>query len=131
MRPLLGTLVVLLPALSLPAAADEPAPEIPRAEAVRSADGAWLMTLTPPMDWIAAEVSVKGSDGVDLGPASAAVPVQVQGFSAKDGPLLVTLQVATSDHIGITWEFEVEPISVPARAPALQRDGGKKRWGRK
>ncbi len=109
-----------------------PLPQTPRAEAIRSPDGAFVLTLYPPLDWIAAEVEVKGGDGVDLGSAKTDQPVHVRGVSSRKGPLLVTLRIATPQKIGITWEFDVEPTAVPARAPDLIRGESKaKRRGRR
>lgn len=106
-------------------------PDVPRAEAVRSPDGSFVITLYPPLDWIAAEVEVKGGDGVDLGAAKLNQPVRVRGVSSRKGPLLITLRVATPQRIGVTWEFEVEPTAVPSQTPELKRgEPARKRRGR-
>lgn len=107
-------------------------PDLPRAEAIRASDGTYVLTLYPPTAWIGAEVDVKGTDAVDLGPATPGRPVQVRGYTSRKGALQVTLRIATPEKVGITWEFEVEPTLVPARAPELERSPAPaKRRGRR
>lgn len=110
-----------------------PGVDSPRVEAMMASDGTWLLTVYPPLDWLGAEVEVKGAGGVDLGPAARDEAVQVQGWSAKTGNLAVVLRVATPEKVGITWEFDVAPTMVPSRAPELQRarSEGRRRWWRK
>ncbi len=131
----LSRLLLLAALLCSPASAGAelpPMPDVPRAEAIRAPDGTFVITLYPPLDWIAAEVEVKGGDGVDLGAAKVDQPVQVRGATSRKGALAVTLRIATPQKIGITWEFDVEPIAVPSRAPELQRaEGARKRRGRR
>lgn len=110
-----------------------PGVDSPRVEAMMASDGTWLLTVYPPLDWLGAEVEVKGAGGVDLGPAARDEAVQVHGWSAKTGNLAVVLRVATPEKVGITWEFDVAPTMVPSRAPELQRarSEGRRRWWRK
>lgn len=101
-----------------PAAAEEGPPV---AEAVRSPDGRFTLRITAPVAWTGAELSVRGADAVDLGPAAAGEVLSLQGLLLGEGPLKVTLTVATSAREGITWQFEVDPIGVPTAAPELKR----------
>lgn len=97
--------------------------DVPRAEAIRSSDGSYTLTLVAPLAWTAAEVQVAGTDAVDLGPATADQEVRVSGWTSKSGPLFVTLRVATPERVGVTWQFWVDAQLVPGRSPALERSG--------
>ena len=129
--PLLAALYALAPAPARALDLDA-VPSIPRAEAMRSPDGSFLLTIYAPVDWIAAEVEVKGGDGVDLGAASLDQPVQVRGATSRKGNLDITLSVATREKVGITWEFDVAPTAVPSRSPELHRaDTPRKKKGKR
>ena len=112
------------PARAQDAPAD-PSADVPRVDALRSPDGSYTLTLYPPFSWIGAEVEVSGTDGVDLGAAGEGEPVSVSGWTGKKGPLDITLRVATPRNVGVTWEFLVDPTSVPERPPTLKRAEGK------
>lgn len=106
--------------------------DLPRVEALQSPDGSYTLTFYPPFSWTGAEVEVKGTDGVDLGPAAEGEAVQVNGWVSRKGPLNITLRVATPQKVGVTWQFWVDPTSVPARPPVYKRvEPSGKRRGRR
>lgn len=128
---LLLCLAALAPARAALAQGLAGVPDLPRAEAIRSPDGSFVLTIYPPTAWIGAEVEVKGGDGVDLGAATPDAPVQVRGFTSRAGPLDITLRIATPEKVGITWEFDLVPTPVPSKSPELRRGETKKKRGRR
>lgn len=131
-RPLpLLALIGALYAAPAPALDLDAVPNVPRAEALRSPDGSFLLTIYAPVDWIAAEVEVRGGDGVDLGAAALDQAVQVRGATSRKGNLDITLSVATKEKVGITWEFDVAPTAVPSRSPELRRADTPRKKGKR
>ncbi len=102
---------------------------LPGVWATRSPDGSWLLVLAPAGGWNSAELSVRGSDSVDLGPVRGGDQVRVEGQGEAGGPLHVTLQATTGEGAGVTWRFAVDPESVPVRSPTSDRAPGRAgRW---
>lgn len=90
---------------------------LPQAWATRSADGRWMVEITPAGGWSSAELSVAGVETIDLGPAPGGRPLRVEGEGAAADTLHLTLQAALPDGAGVTWRFAIEPESVPVAGP--------------
>lgn len=125
---LVAALLLLRPAFAQDGGS---APDLPSVEAIRSPDGAYTLILVAPVAWTGAEVSVAGTDAVDLGPAKASQVVRVNGWTSNSGPLTITIRVALSSHHGVTWQFQVDPQIVPNRTPALEHSAPSKRGRRR
>jgi len=109
----------LLPLIAVlfPLAVQAQGSDAPRLYATVAPDGQYNLVVEPQVRWMEAEITVRGDDSKDVGPAAPGMPVEVRGWTGRKGSLRVTIQAATHGGLGVTWMLEVDPDMVPVRPP--------------
>ena len=94
-------------------------------------DGSYDLVFQAPQGWQEAEITVSGDRSHDVDAALTDELVRLEGVTSSRGPIRITVQAATTDHRGVTWQFSVDPELVPMPAPELGEPAGRGRKGRK
>jgi hypothetical protein len=95
----------------------------PRLYATVAPDGQYNLVVEPWEQWTDAEITVRGDDSRDVGPAAPGMPVEIRGWTGLKGSLRVTIYAAIQGGPGVTWMLEVDPDLVPVRPPLVPLPG--------